>query len=753
MKKLKLKYRLVISFLLAGLIPTLSVGLYSYFQTEQAMEYWAENKLVAVRDSRANAIKRYFNIIRDQVITFSQNQMVVDASNDFIDSFQKFSKQKRKKVNNKEIEKSLRRFYQDDFGSKFLKENSQVVKTSDLLRPLNWNQKLLQYEYISNNRFGLGEKDKLTTSALETDYGRFHKKYHPVLRNYQDKFGYYDIFIVDINSGEIVYSVFKEIDFATSLNNGPYSNTNFAKAFQKAKRLKDPNEFVIIDFEQYTPSYMAPASFIASPIWKAGKKIAVAIFQMPIDRINQIMNERAGMGETGESYLFGDNKLLRSDSFLDSQKHSMVYSYKHPEESTLKSISIERALAGESGNNQSTNYLGDAVLSSYAPIDVLGLRWGIVAEIHQDEAFQAAKSIKIALSIFLVVAAVALIAFAFYFSTKLSNKIQRISNSLLDSVNDILSTSQNLSTTSIKLSNSTTQNAAALQETVTSIAEISSMIQRNADSASDSTKVSDQSRSAAQQGKAEVDHMIGSINEISRSTDEISTEIDKNNHDITEIGQVIAEINEKTKIIDDIVFQTKLLSFNASVEAARAGEHGKGFAVVAEEVGSLANTSGKAANEIFQTLQESTVKVNTIVERTKTTMEQLTKKSSEKVAKGIDDAKKCQEALDEILTNADTVNMMIKDIATASQEQSQGVGEVNQAMQQLDESNQQNAFASKQSSKVSSHLKDQANELSLVVQSLLEIVEGKKGHQTESQNFESKIVELGNGANSTKKSA
>lgn len=99
--------------------------------------------------------------------------------------------------------------------------------------------------------------------------------------------------------------------------------------------------------------------------------------------------------------------------------------------------------------------------------------------------------------------------------------------------------------------------------------------------------------------------MIHSITEISESNDRIMSQVADGNRKISEIVQVISEIGNKTKVINDIVFQTKLLSFNASVEAARAGEHGKGFAVVAEEVGNLAQMSGNAAKEISDMLNGS----------------------------------------------------------------------------------------------------------------------------------------------------
>jgi methyl-accepting chemotaxis protein len=216
--------------------------------------------------------------------------------------------------------------------------------------------------------------------------------------------------------------------------------------------------------------------------------------------------------------------------------------------------------------------------------------------------------------------------------------------------------------------------------------------------------------------------MLNSINDISRSNNDIANEMNRNNSEVSKIVDVIGQIGEKTKVINDIVFQTKLLSFNASVEAARAGEHGKGFAVVAEEVGNLASMSGKAAKEITDMLESSINQVTDIVERTKSNVEGLVSASKEKVEYGNQVARDCSEALDEILQNVTTVNEMVKEIATASNEQSTGVREVTTAMQQLDQTTHQNTNVAQKSSIMASNLKGQANDLNSAVYDLLKLV-------------------------------
>ena len=177
----------------------------------------------------------------------------------------------------------------------------------------------MQDLYISNNPNPLGSKHLLDRATDVSTYSKHHEFYHPTIRSYLEKFGYYDIFLIEPKTGYIVYSVFKEADYATSLIEGPYSGSNFAQAFKAARDSGNPNYSKLEDFQPYAPSYSAPASFISSPIYKDGELIGVAVFQMPLDAINNIMTSNqnwtdTGLEESGETYVVGKDFLLKTES-------------------------------------------------------------------------------------------------------------------------------------------------------------------------------------------------------------------------------------------------------------------------------------------------------------------------------------------------------------------------------------------------------------------------------------------------------
>jgi len=312
----------------------------------------------------------------------------------------------------------------------------------------------------------------------------------------------------------------------------------------------------------------------------------------------------------------------------------------------------------------------------------------------------------------------------FVVSNQVSQQISKVANELSKSADSVSTASTQIASSSTDLSQASSEQAASLQQTAASLEEITAMIEKANTNATTSSKTSQESHSKAEEGRQSVEQMLSSMEEISQSNDAIMNQINYSNQELAEIVSMIQNIGNKTKVINEIVFQTKLLSFNASVEAARAGEHGKGFAVVAEEVGNLAQMSGTAAKEISELLEQSTVRVDKIVKETKDKVEALVGEGKLKVESGVAVAKACSDILHEIVNSASVIAGLSEDIAEASKEQSQGVSEINKAMAQLDTVTQQNASASEQAANAGNELSNQSQYLKSAVSDLLNVVNG-----------------------------
>lgn len=320
---------------------------------------------------------------------------------------------------------------------------------------------------------------------------------------------------------------------------------------------------------------------------------------------------------------------------------------------------------------------------------------------------------------------------AYRLMVSLRDSIDSVVKSLADNSTSVAAASEQVAASAGKLSKSTAQQSSSLQETASSAEELTSMVQRNRENAQTATRLTASSQASAQKGQKVVQDMATAINDISVSNIDISNAVSQSNRKISEITRVIAEIGNKTKIINDIVFQTKLLSFNASVEAARAGEHGKGFAVVAEEVGNLARMSGAAAKDIRDMLDASIEKVETIVKETGVEVDQLVKTGQEKVEAGTQIVNACSAVLGEIVNMVSEVSRMSTEIAAASNEQAQGVQEISRAVAQLDGVTHSNSGAAEQAASAAASLSDQARSLRVTVGDLQAIVSGADEHGTD----------------------
>jgi len=445
LRNLRIRTKLLIVLVL---VAGASAGIYAvieYRAAKQALLEESFNKLTAVREMKAQQIEDYFASIANQIVTFSENRMIVDAVEEFRSAVSLLDFQSGDRVSSV-LEDYYYREFLPRLGKNSLTEN---LKRSDTFIPRDATARVLQELFIAGNPNPTGEKHLMNDAGDGSYYSEVHRRYHPIIRNFLERFGYYDIFLIDAETGRIVYSVFKEVDFGTSLLTGPYAETNFAEAFKAAREAPSGDFTLFRDFEPYAPSYNAPASFVASPIYDGGKLTGVLIFQMPIDRINDIMTSRGawkdvGLGESGETYIVADDLLMRNQSrFLIEDREAYLSMIRRIglDERIVKQIdafdtSIDlqpvdtkgtrAALAGETNTEIFPDYRGVRVLSAYRPLELPDLKWAIMSEIDEAEALAPAYRLRDRTMQLLVGLIFGIIATSFLFARTMTRPIQNL---------------------------------------------------------------------------------------------------------------------------------------------------------------------------------------------------------------------------------------------------------------------------------------------------------------------------------------
>ena len=290
-------------------------------------------------------------------------------------------------------------------------------------------------------------------------------------------------------------------------------------------------------------------------------------------------------------------------------------------------------------------------------------------------------SSKAIIGIALIIGLIIGVTLAIFITRSITKPIRLVSEALSAGAEQTASAAGQVSSSSQSLAEGASEQAAALEETSSSLEEMSSMTKRNAETAGKVKGLGSEARKAGDLGVQDMTALVTAMDAIKVSS--------------SDIAKII-------KTIDEIAFQTNILALNAAVEAARAGEAGAGFAVVADEVRNLAQRCAQAAKETASKIEDAV----------------------QKSAVGADISAKVAKSLEEIVGKARQVDEMAGEVAAASQEQSQGIAQVNTAVTQMDKVTQSNAANAEESAAAAEELTAQAETLKEAVAELLRLVDG-----------------------------
>lgn len=693
--KLKLSQKLPLTIVALAVLAAVITGYITIGKATTEALADAQDKLVAMESARRSNLQSYLDSIRQDLSGLAYSHEVYDALGAFKEGWNLLEGDKRE---------------------------------------------YLQKLYIQDNPNPVGSKENLDFAADGSAWSAAHKKYHPWFRHFLRQKGYYDIFLFS-PSGDVVFTVFKELDFASNLERGQWKDTDLGNLFRALKNNPKPDFQAFFDFRPYAPSNDVPAAFIGQPLLDNEGHFAGAIaFQMPIGRINGVMQIADGMGESGETYLVGSDNLMRSDSRFLKQGETSILKTKVTDEA------VAGALKGETGVHEIKDYRGVPVMSAHGLLDFLGTKWVVLAEVDMAEILKPINHMRMSAMGMTGVAILLIALIGMFTARRISSPITSMTNSMnVLAKNDFsveipglgrhdeiglmasavqvfkengleaerLRKEQKLQEERVAAERKKAMNDMAdsferdVGQIISGVSAAAEEMQATADSmsgtASDTSEKATSVAAAAEQAASNVRSVATATEELSASIGEISGQVVKASRVASEAKQKAGDTSAKMKglisaaqrigevvtLITEIAEQTNLLALNATIEAARAGEMGKGFAVVASEVKNLASQTAKATEEISQQVSDI-------------------QKATQDSGKSIDEIASVIDTLDQIAT---LVAAAVEQQGAATQEISRNVQEASTGTQDVTKNINQVTSAAGETGKSAMMVLDAAKEL------------------------------------------
>jgi class 3 adenylate cyclase len=404
-KRLSIQSKMILLLLGVSLTSIAAMAWIGYATAKTSLTHAIENQLQGVRVAKTRTLEMMIQSLREQVLLLSARQSTIDAMRDFRKAYRQLGDATLTKAESQKLED----FYRNDFLP-LLDKNVLGVPVPEQYLPTRPAERYLQYHYIVDNPNPYEKKQGLTLSSTDTSsYGKAHAVHHKNFTRVANIFGLHDLYLIDSETQDIVYSFQKTTDFGTNLTTGPYANTKMSAQVHSLLNSKDNDDYRFAGFEPFRPDLGKPEGFVMSPVFDGPEMLGILVVEFPIDRFNKVLTgnygwREEGLGKTGECYLVGGDGTLRSDSrfmhedpqgFMQNLRQSNIPSQIVDQIASqgtpicalpVDSTSVKAALLGQAGIAKTIGYRGEPVLSAYGPLEMGTIRWAVIAEIDADEA-------------------------------------------------------------------------------------------------------------------------------------------------------------------------------------------------------------------------------------------------------------------------------------------------------------------------------------------------------------------------------
>jgi class 3 adenylate cyclase len=404
----RLRRRLTRTLVGVALVSVLLLSGVNYVFARLLINDSVESQLTALRDTRVQALDIGIRRLQSRVSTLAANPSVVEALTDLATEFGRLAED----IMPDQVA-DLAALYDAEVLPTFVAAGVDISSTE--LVPASAAGRYVQQLYIAENPNGFDARDQLDDAGDGSGYSEAHAERHPVLRALMENAGMSDLLLVDADTGDVVYSTKKRIDVGTSVLDGPYALGGLGQVLDQLSTVA-VGDTVVSDTFVYVPTRGEPVFFLAAAVRSGSDVVGAVVTEVPVEALTAVMTARQdwellGLGETGEGYIVGADRTLRSDSRAwledpDDYLRRYVDRYSDQEAADLietvgspvllqevDNAAVTAGLDGDEFIGTVTNYLGTKTLASSGPAQVGGLDWAVVVEIDKSESDSALNSL------------------------------------------------------------------------------------------------------------------------------------------------------------------------------------------------------------------------------------------------------------------------------------------------------------------------------------------------------------------------
>ncbi|MBF0124988.1 MAG: hypothetical protein HQL60_06605 [Magnetococcales bacterium] len=685
MIKSNLYIRLIGLFLFLGLLPLLLVGGYSWYSQQLLLEQKVRERLTLIRDSRATILNDYFHDLQSRLLLLRHSSLVIAAMKEMRDGFALADKELNRYHGEQggAIDKRLRNHY--------LQQQNQTIDAPDHAATLWWPperaSRILQDHYFNGG-----------DNTLNSSYTTAHNKYHGYLKEYLQQAGLNDLLLVEPESGYVVYSTAKEIDFATSLLRGPFRDSHLAQAVRRALK-GNPDQSQFADFNRYAPSLNQSAAFLAVPIMDGRDRIGVLVLQIGSQRTNELVRtggawQESGFGQSGDSFLLGPDFKFRSDprplvetpeAFLAELRSQALPTEQltaiTKQRTAVGMLSfhtplVEQALSGMTTiRSAALDYRQRPVWMAPALIRVHhDHNWLLLVTLSQEEIDTALDAFN-QVFLWMAVIGVGLVSGVGWLFAR------SIRAPLKQSIAQLSTAATQISSSSTQQERVTAQQTSAVTEIMATLQQLSASAKRSTEQAMVTSQSNQRAFDLSQHGISQLDQLTQAMID---TRDKVAAIAER----MLKLSSQSERIHDITRSMTDFANETRMLSMNAAVEAVHAGEHGKGFAILSIETRKLAEESKRSAKEIAALAQATQQAMNDTV--------MVTDDGNKTVALSVTLADTTRQLLQEIVAAAGRGADNSHQIHLTIQQQEMALRQVAEAVQAIHASAREGALGTSQ---------------------------------------------------------